>query len=213
MRTPREIEVEIKILENKIFELSRNVTSEGLFELGNGDARIEYNTHKVGSNAEIEKAKQELAKLKEELKRAEEFERNKPQREQRDKNIQETLDQEAIEREKEAAALEKQRVAHYKKVKELYKGQGLWARFVNRIKGRKPNWKKISKYSIEKLDFLVAEYHGDTIRQQEKEEYIPTKEGKLEARMNDFNLDLSSGADLERHIEMEATNNEIGRSR
>lgn len=62
---------------------------------------------------------------------------------------------------------EEMRLIAFKSIRRAYKAseKHKWSRFVRKISGKSPKWKKIKDYSQEELDYLLATLQGETYAQ------------------------------------------------
>ena len=148
-----------------------------------------------GTQTEIDNVRAQIRKLKEELERIRSYGGTKVS------NIQETSHQYAKGKDNKKQPKkdlkgkdldEKARKTTFNDVKNAYrktKGRG-WDRTKNFLQGNNPNWKRISKYSKQELDYLLDTLRGETKHRQDS---IRNIEQNKELSFNEQKKRISNG--------------------
>lgn len=186
-----EIILKIRDLQQELIRLSQTKTYEQQ-EVKNG---LDVYTHEiettVGTKEQITNIKNQISQLEQKLEKMqkykeEEHERILETKREMEESKKQKLEQEKLERKK---ADEKKKEA-FKKVKQAYKKVDVWSRFVNKIKGRTPNWKKVQGYSQEELEYLLRVSKGNTVSQQERFDRIIDKNNAKSSQNRDHYKEL-----------------------
>ena len=131
--------------------------------LNNGED-VQYRTIKINNEKEIYDVRQNLDNLN---KKEEQIEQN--QKEKQDFLVK----NQAREKEEEAQRLEQQKMEEeyrkstFKRVKDIYKRNSFFTKLMNICNGKAPNWKKVSQYTQEELNFLIDISAGNTLYPQQ----------------------------------------------
>jgi len=177
MATIGEIEYKLESAKRELNRLkgSREVVSrDESARLGDGLTYVENRSN--GTKEQIALAQEKVERLEKELKEAIEWEKNKPLREAQDRKAAE-LSKKEEEKQKERDKVNNEREkklkeSAFRKVKERYKSVSLGERFLNKINGKAPNWKKVRELSREELEYLSR------VTADNKQDYISSHDKK-----------------------------------
>ena len=220
--TEYDIRMKIADIQVKLMELRSKKTYE-YNEVKGLDVYGRQETRTVGSKEEIKRLEEELKRLENELERRKEAELRKSKEDLEAKKLVDERERKKLEQEKaQKEADEFIRKSDFKEIKELYKkSTSSFDRFCSLINGKHPNWKKISKYSLQQLEHILKVRTGGTIKQKryDKEREKGLKDEtpeELRDRLNyyhrrDFNNILVSEAALNSSMKDEEDNKRRGR--
>lgn len=166
MREIYEINRELLQYQEKLSRLTSRPTGEN-FEYRNGDVYSVPRGETVGSTSEINTLRKRIEELRNELKEREKWDAKVPERQEeaqrRQKEMDEIKKRERLREKEEKRRIEEERLQTFQDIKKKYKAAGKkhkWERFINKLQGKGPNWKKIQDYTQEVLDFLRSTQMG-----------------------------------------------------
>lgn len=206
MREIYEINRELLQCQEKLSRLTSKPTGEN-FEYRNGDVYSVPRGETVGSTSEINTVRKRIEELRNELKEREKWDAKAPERQEeaqrRQKEMDERQKQERLKAKEERKKDEERRLQTFQDIKKKYKVAGKkhkWERFINKIQGKSPNWKKIKEYSQEELEFLRDIQRGETKIQKNRK--ANTKEAR-QKNWDDFVRKANSKYEIKKGIEYE----------
>lgn len=206
-----EIELKLRKANTELGKMQREYESRQHVSYTNG-TDLEYRTIKGTEeeyNAIVAKRK-EVMDLQRQLEEA--------KRRERENNQTEVLNEERkIYNNEDELSKEEEHKMAFDRVKSIYKSQSIWQRVTYKIKGKTPNWRKVSNLSTEELVFLGDLAKGNTLwqqkvnekkteRRQEKGMTIrEIQEIKKEEAMNDFMKSINSNNTLKEKMDLDDT--------
>lgn len=179
MRELYEIKKELRSCYDELNRLTSNNTTTYHEQVG-----LDVYEHSIThSPKDIMRVKNRIEELQREIRQREAWDNDAPKRqkeaEELDKRFAEQVKRERNEAMEKKKREEQKRLLTFKEIKKRYKAAGKkhkWERFLNRVNGKNPNWKKIKEYSQEELDYLAKIQSGETKMQKNRKIY--TKEAR-----------------------------------
>lgn len=206
-----EIELKLRKANTELEKMEWEYESRQEVSYPNG-TDLEYRTIKGTKeqyNAIVAK-REEIMNLQRQLEEA--------KRRERENNQTEVLNEERknYDNEDELSKEEEHKIA-FDRVKSIYKSQSIWQRVTYKIKGKTPNWRKVSNLSTEELVFLGDLAKGNTLLQQKVNEKKTERrqekgmtireiqEMKKEEAMNSFMKSINSNNTLKEKMDLDDT--------
>lgn len=162
-----EIEVELAREGARLVDLQAESSIE-VMEANGSDVGYRTIRGSKGTSQEIAASRKRIVELSAQLKNAR-MATNRPQQQEQDNASEQEKD--------EKIRLEEQyKEFIFNQLKNSYKkNSNKWHKFMMLLQGKAPNWNKISSYTQEELNYLMAAYSGSTKFQEEKSEKIIKK--------------------------------------